>query len=798
MEIPVLKYCHEDFDVIVRTDDIQGAWERFQGRINYRNDWTQETTKTRTYCQYKASDGCSLVLYDPDRNELRDDVALATDLWPVIYETNKYHISIYFKNIDPENNPKVTHIRKEVEDFFFFDRDTDPNYGRMSGEVNFLNEPGLFRLGIEYDKEGKHKEAFFSFEVVSPKLDTKNDYHSILSAVNAEFENIVFRYFSLTMQQMGAGHQHSLEIWMQVFEHVIDDYLKNIDRIIKNPHSKVRTQTLFAHADRIKRWTPMMEEVYAEKEAEKRLEEHYFRYEVYDNTVNSMENRFVKYTLIQIGKQLDTVFSSILQRNLTEISDSYRSKWQSYQRAIQKYIKHPFFAAVGKFEGLKQESLVLQSRMGYQQIYKDWLKLRKGIDFYTGATNIGTLQIWEIYELWCFIKVKNMVLKLLRLDPKSPLIVEPNGSLIKYQQTLSKGKGADYRIVIRYPKIDETLVTEEDKVFAEQLQQHAGDTVSIHYQHTFSRLHEDDFDVRTMTTEQRPDIIINIKKADGMVLTYLLDAKYRVWSDKNLDHPDDWYDAQDPELELALHGADYPPASAINQMHRYRDAIYYGMADKDRPQSKEVIGGYILFPGRGDDESISKRFYSKSIEQVNIGAFPLLPNGKKAEDNDPEGPQLYAHLRTILLEQESSYSHVANAVPQRGLAYVDSMDKAAQKLTLVVRVKTQEQLDWIREHKWYNIPIQMVTNAPQILKARQIIFLLDNNVVAKTNIVKNKIDVWTKERLWHTENYYKEPSSENYFMIRLHNLEDCTISSQELKDHIVESNAKEPIFFVTI
>ena len=695
MDIPVLKYIHEDFEVVVRTDDISDAWSRFQGRINYRNDWTTETSQTRAYCQYKASDGCRMELYDPDAGWLRSDVALGESLWPVIYETNKYHIAIKFNGLDEGTRPKARHIKREVEDFFFYD------FGRLSGDVSFLNEPGLFRLGLEYQKEGRTKEAFFSFEVVSPKLDTKNDYQSILRAVNAEFEGIVFKYLSMTMQQFGTGQQKSLEIWMQVFEQVVADYLKSIDRIIKSPHSKSRTQELFAHADRIKRWTPAMEETYAEKEAEKRLEEHYFRYEVYDKTVNSMENRFVKYTLTQIGKQLEQVFSSVLSRNLTEISTSYRQHWMEYQRQIQKYLRHPFFSAVGKFEGMRHESLVLQSRMGYQQVYKDWLKLRKGIAFYTGATNIGTLQIWEIYELWCFIKVKQMVLRVLRLDPKSPLITEPNGSLINYQQILSKDKGADYRVVIKYPHIDETLPqTEEDAEFARQLDAHAGDEISIHYQHTFSRLGTDDFDVRTMTTEQRPDIIINIRKANGQVLTYLYDAKYRVWSDKNLDKTDDWF-AQDPENEISLRGADYPPADAINQMHRYRDAIYYGMKDGERPESKEVIGGYILFPGRGDDESISKRFYSKSIEQVNIGAFPLLPCGKEAVDTDPEGPQLFAHLKNILLEKNEVVSHVEKAIPQKGLYYTTEPSKTVEAkniLTGLVQV-SDEYLPEYQQHK---------------------------------------------------------------------------------------------------
>lgn len=696
MDCPVLKYDHRDFEVIIQTDEIQSTWERFQGRINYRNDWTEETSKAREYCAYDVSQGCTIMLYDYAARDLLE-VEAKKEHWPVIYETNKYHIIIKFKDgvLYKDTKPRVKHIRSDIEKSFYF------NYNQLSGEVSFLNEPGLFRLGFEYqDKDGKLQEGWFSFHVVSPKLDVKKDYHSILHAVNAEFEGLIFRYCSLTMQQLREGHHRPLEVWMQVFESVVSNYLKNVDRIIKNPHSKVRTQVLHAHADRIKRWTPAMEEEYAEKKAAEKLDEHYFRYSVYDKTVNSMENRFVKYTLQQIGKQLENVFSTVLNRPLTEISQSYIDRWKKYQSTIQKYLKHPFFDAVGKFEGMRQESLVLQGRMGYQQVYKNWLKLRKGIDFYQGTTNIGTLQIWEIYELWCFIKVKQMILRILQLDPQSPLITEPHGSLVHYQRSLSGNKSADYRVVIQYPTIDDTLVAnEEDAAFAEQLAKHQGDVISIHYQHTFSRVREDDFDVRTMTTEQRPDIIVNIKKANGEVLTYLYDAKYRVWSDSNLDKTEDWYERDNEAMEL-LQGADYPPADAINQMHRYRDAIYYGLSDAERPKSKEVIGGYVLFPGRGDQESIENRFYSKSIQQVNIGAFPLLPVGKKADDTDPEGPQLYAHLKEILLEKETMYHHIEDSIPQRGLAYRMPPEEG-QSPVLVGYVKSEQWESVIREKLYY-------------------------------------------------------------------------------------------------
>lgn len=708
MNFIVLTYSNTDFDVTISAVEIEKAWERFQGRILYRNQVVPDETEKSdpmAYCSYQAEQNTDIRLYDYETHEL---VAIESGkkYWPVLFETCSYEISILFKHVDYQV-PKAIHVRQDVvEQFSFFwegMRGDDGKLippsdgkwsGRLSRNIDFLNEPGLFRLGFEYVKDGKTYRKFISFDVVSPKLDIKTDYHSILRDVNREFEQLVFRYYSLTMQQMAEGKEKNLNVWMEIFESVVLNYLKNVDRIIKNPNSRTRTDTLYAHADRIKRWTPAMEEEYSDVNKAERLEKHYFRYQVYDNTVNTMENRFVKYTLQQIDKKLDRVFNEVLTRNETEISETYRNHWHDYRHIIKRYLKHPFFQAVGKFEGMRQESLVLQSRMGYQQVYKDWLKLKKGIDFYQGLTNVGTLQIWEIYELWCFIKVKQMILKVLRIDPMSDLIEEPHGPLISFQRDSTANK-IDYRISIKYPTVEETDFPElhvDDADFVRMINQHKGETISLHYQHTYSRQEKDDCDIRTFTTEQRPDIILNIHKTDGSMLTYLYDAKYRVHSDTRLDgklishsKEDDEFYLDDTERKALENGADYPPADAINQMHRYRDAVYYNMV-QHRPESKEVIGGYILFPGRGDDTSISTRFYSKSIEQVNIGAFALLPYGqkpvvwgslteeqKRAYYNTPdiEGPQLYRHLTDILLSRTSMLEHVENSVPQRGLFYTD-------------------------------------------------------------------------------------------------------------------------------
>ncbi len=222
---------------------------------------------------------------------------------------------------------------------------------------------------------------------------------------------------------------------------------------------------------------------------------------------------------------------------------------------------------------------------------------------------------------------------------------------------------------------------------------HGKDEVRLHYQHTYNRKSGD---VHTATTDNRPDIVLTIKKVDGLELTYLFDAKYRVCDDNE-------FSKEDEDEINRLKAADYPPSDAINQMHRYRDAIYYGekIADKREFSAKEIIGGYILFPGRGDDRAIRSRYYYKSIETVNIGAFPLLPNHL---DPDCERTLLYEHLTSILTKQ-TTYEQIQDSIPQHGLVYSRSIDDS-NDLVLVGYYQTQQK-DIILKNKLYYVPAAM-------------------------------------------------------------------------------------------
>ncbi len=771
----VLHYIHKegDYEVIVRTQDISYSWQRFKGRIDYTRRTNPEVCAPRSYCEYTSLDECELQLEKPFADELTEREVSEldktgtkwTELWPVMYETCKYQINVLFYGV--EDVPEMCHVRKDIEESFYYQGETYDSKGHSvktySGNIDFLNEPGRFKLEFSYQKEGKRRSTFVTFDVVSPKLDTKSDYKSLLKEVNDEYTNVIYRYLSITLQQFSRGHVNNDATWMSAFQSVVEDYVKNVKRVIQNPHTQTVNYRTSRKAEHIKHWTPEMEERYGEVEKEGKLEEYYFSYDESCSTHDTMENRFVKHTLHRIGKRLTAVINTVLSTTKEDLSEKHRQMWIGYNDTIRKLTKHPFFKSIGGFDGLKQESLVLQYRTGYQQIYKDWLKLKRGIDLYNGAANIGTLQIWEIYELWCFIKMKKMVAEVIGIKCDSPdfesLVTEPKGSLLNPFSDSTLEHVVEYH----YP----VAMDDDSDERKAMLRAHEGDVVTLHYQHTFNRRSGNDeygMGINTATTEQRPDIVLNIRKASGeTVLTYLYDAKYRVINDKKLDKD---FEAEDIAESEQLSGGDYPPTDAINQMHRYRDAIYYSK-EHEPFRSKEIIGGYILFPGRGEDENIMKRYYSASIESVNIGAFPLLPSLDKSN----EGSILRNHLNSILMEKSSTESHVAKAKPQRTLAYVTEEEKDGMlldDLVMIALTGSNEKRQWTLEHQWYNIPLDKIADSPW-MKAKYLLLHVKGEqwVGNIRKIVKSNHDVWTAEKLT-AECYPTKPSKPAYFMIRIH------------------------------
>lgn len=629
----VLKFECTDYQITVSTASVNYAWDRFVRRVK---------NAATTYCAYSSSHNGTLLLSElatENKNLVaQNDEIVPCDewsqLWPVLFETCKYQFAVEFKQgLDISVEKHFPHVRHQLkcigENFKFYP--SSNNSGILVGDIDFLNSPGKFSFAFDYwDSEGFLHHENLKMYVASPKLDTKNDLKQIMALINQEYENYVYDYLTLTFNSFALQRtvKNNHIIWLSIFKSVVDDYFRNVRFIMSRPNNRPVRKTYYARPDRIRRWSQREEERY--KNMGQDAEMHYFRYEQIENTVNTRENRFVKYTLHVLGKKFREIFGEL--SNLPTVMDAEERKMlEGYLITFKRMETSSFFRKVGEFEGFRQESGILQQRTGYAQIYKAWLMLKNSLDLVKGQTDIGTKQIWELYEIWCFLVMKRLIAKVLDLDwNKSEHVREDKSKMLN---TIVKS--------------EMTHVIEFDNL-------KNGDLVRLEYQHTYNRRTKE---FTTSTTEQRPDIVVTIEKKDGFVLTYLYDAKYRVQDD-----------AKDGELDegVTVDVADYPLPDAINQMHRYRDAIYYSMKTDVRPSAKEVIGGYILFPGRVEGDEIYNRYFYKSIKNVNIGAFPLLPSTD--ENEIIQCDLLEKHLQQILLE-DSIYEHVKDSIPQKGLKY---------------------------------------------------------------------------------------------------------------------------------
>lgn len=661
----VLVFDCPDYRLTVSTATIELAWKKFERRVK---------AAALTYCDYKSSKEGTLYLCDLKNENIilapQNEVVVKRhewpQLWPVLFETCEYQFAVEFKNLYDTGNerhrPRVRHQIKNVVDSFKFYPNGEHS-GILVGSIDFLNCPGKFSFAFDYrDKDFNTLHDSFELYVASPKLDTKNDLNQITRLINQEYENYVFDYLTLTFSSysLQRSEKNNNIIWLSIFKSVVEDYFRNIKFIMSRPNNKPVRYTYHARPDRIRRWSQQEEERY--KNLGTDADKHFFRYEQTENTVNTRENRFVKYTLHVLGKKFREVFGEV-SALYADMDRQEREALEEYNIRFHKLESDGFFHSVGEFEGFRQESSILQQRTGYSQIYKSWLMLKNSLELIDGKTDIGMKKIWELYEIWCFLVMKRLIAKVLNLDLNDKDHIRENKS--QMLNTIIKS-GMTHSI-------------EFDNVAN-------GDTVRLEYQHTYNRTSGR---FKTTTTEQRPDIVVTVEKKNGFVLTYLYDAKYRVQDDK-----------KDCEIDAGVDFelADYPLPDAINQMHRYRDAIYYSQKNDCVPSGKEVIGGYILFPGRVEGDAIENRYFIKSIEQVNIGAFPLLPANDEHNGDLIQCGLFEKHLRKILL-QDVVYEHIKDSIPQKGLRYIASSDNNI----LVGFIRSSRHKQWIHEKEMYNI-----------------------------------------------------------------------------------------------
>lgn len=593
---------HKDFTMIVECTKFDDIWNKAKSNVG----------EDKLYSTYSWSEGVVSVRRTMEANH-EIDMEQGVPAPATFFDNADYPIWIEFK--DYVKDAQFGSILQNDNDRFSFRRHI------LAGFINYKNEIGRSEIQIIYKVDKETRTFRFGFEVLSTKLDYHEHWCAIVEDIEREYRMLSLDYMRRTFHGFSPDQngEHPDIVWWSVFEGEQQKFIKACKSIIDRPRHRLHGEEVYLRADKLIQTPHYIEN----KLAEHRKEPAYlYRVEQHILSNDTQENRFLKFALHQISKRYEDLRQRIEAAKTA--SDTMKAAIHATSESLKRLQHHPFFRTIGRFKGINQESMVLQKATGYSQVYRTWNLLRRAYSLNDGLYRLQTKDIATLYEIWCFIEVSHIVKDQLRLqdeDVEHRNRLEMNGVF-----SWELGKGEHSRILFRKDGVELAELVYNPKNADKE-----NNNVGMK-------------DLVVPTVPQKPDIVLQLTKNDlqqGMKMTYLFDAKYRI-------------DGKDK-------GVDVPPEDAINQMHRYRDAIYYKGYDANALK-KEVIGGYILFPGDGEPNDVAVSKFYKTIKEVNIGAFPLRPK-------DVENRKLLEKFIDELIHTKSSET-IAHVIPQKG-AYVE-------------------------------------------------------------------------------------------------------------------------------
>lgn len=593
----LLTIQHGDFTMYVECTKFDGIW----------NKATRNVGEENLLSAYTWSEGVESVDVNGRQLVVSGEKAPA-----IFFDNTDYPIWVEFKkHVD---NAQFGSELQNDNDCFSFRGDT------LAGYINYGNDIGKSELNFVYQVGSDKRRFTLGYEVLSTKLNYHEHWKKIVEDIEEEYRMLSLDYMRRTFHGFTPDTKGETQelIWWSVFAGEQQKFIKACRNIIERPRHRLRGYEVYLRADKLKRVPSSIENELAEHRKEPA---HLYRVEEQIQSNDTQENRFLKYALGQITTKYEALKKRI--EAIKNVSPMMKEDMDEMLSTLKHLQRHPFFRTVGRFKGLSQESLVLQRATGYSQVYRTWNLLRRAYSLNDGIYRLQSKDIATLYEIWCFIEVSHIVrdqLGISKEDIEHRNRMEMNGVF-----TWELGKGEHSRILFKKDGVELAELVYNPKHTDKE-----NDSISME-------------NIVAPTVPQKPDIVLQLTKDDiekGMKMTYLFDAKYRI---------NDRTDA----------GVDTPPDDAINQMHRYRDAIYYkDKKESDAALKKEVIGGYILFPGNGDPIEVAKARFQQSLDEVNIGAFPLRPN-------DVENRKLLEQFIEELISMKSAAT-IAKVIPQKG------------------------------------------------------------------------------------------------------------------------------------
>ncbi|MGE6489641.1 DUF2357 domain-containing protein [Paenisporosarcina sp. NPDC076898] len=501
------------------------------------------------------------------------------DLPPIFFENGYYQIII-----DQRKGREVSFYHEYAPFKEAITKTKGMNF--LSGTLHFQNEVGFSSFEI---REGDKKLLDVLIEVFPTKLDYKTDYRDLLSGVQDELYNLAYQFVQRTYVLGEAKYYKdpTLGEFYRLFSAHIENYKQAILQIERMPHHQLTKNYIEVRGERLRK-QDSRSHGYLRKNAQHFVEMPNGKginiagkdmmptkglLIKKEQTFDTLENRYVKWTMQRIMSRLHALIEIIdnalkLKDKTNVISRDIIVSLKQDEIGLQKRLNSPFWRSVGLLDRTAH-SLVLQMASGYREVHQIYAILAQSIVLQGELYKMSLKTIWQLYEYWTFLKLGQILSETCHGLTQNVIEFNSNGLFIK----LTDGQ-----------RIERTF---EHKV--------TGETISLVYQY--------DTGNRIPTVQQKPDSMLSIaKKGKNYEFQYIFDAKYKI----------DFCSKEGPSPQL----------EDINTMHRYRDAI---VVANDGAYERTAFGAYVLFPWK-DMKGFQTHPLYKSINKVNIGGLPFLPN----------------------------------------------------------------------------------------------------------------------------------------------------------------------------
>ena len=572
--------------VLIETEDLSLVMkgkpyhERYEGLKQYRSMDFHDAMELSV----KGQGIQSIQVYDVNEQGLVVSSNVTTEYRPIFFENGTYQLIVLPKRKLPltfyHEHPLLRQAVSEV---------TVGSQSMLMGNLQFQNEVGYSTFEIRSEKNTLLE---VTIEIFPTKLDYKNDYQKLLQEVNDEIYNLAYHFIRKTY--LGAkikldGTPSMAEFYRLIRKH-FDQFIQAVKRIERLPHHLLQNEYVRARGDQIRKLDSRSRSYLRKRptlfvEVEKGVEIDHrvlmpkegLRIKK-ERTHDTVENRFIKFMITRLIDKLEDLLERITNQPWwvkEEPDPDLMNGVRQMIKRLDSILKSPFWRNIGKLDR-SVYSLVLQMAPGYRDAYQIFLTVSKGLALQGKIYQMSVKDVATLYEYWTFLKLGQILSKKYDLVSQDIVKVNRDGLFIN----LDSNRKAER--IFQHPVTKEKIILTYQK-----------------------------YEGNLPTLSQKPDMMLSIKKkGKDYSYQYIFDAKYRI----------------DYAQKGSYYGNRYsnpgPMEDDINTMHRYRDSI---VASHDGPYERTSFGAYVLFPWFDEDTYMEHHFY-KSINEVNIGALPFLPN----------------------------------------------------------------------------------------------------------------------------------------------------------------------------